>query len=338
MSTGSRLPFYIHNSVVQPDSLPFKPQRLPDELVPHMNPSGGGAMRQVANTEIRFRLKPGTSARIVLRAERQPTSITAFYGDYQGSLAQILRPEETLEIQVAPAARYLEYCEKGWVRRHRFAPELVRVCLMGSYVEIVDVSGEGITPPLPGDAPAQRLLCCGSSITHGMFGCGPQVTYPELLGVRLGMDVINLGLRGGFQAEPQYADYLAEWRDWDVATVELSANMSGKPNDYFYERARYFCDRLSAAKPTRPIFAISLFTSWRDVATDAENEEGRLGHDKRTLLAQIVRELNRPNLHFVSGNELIPYAHGLADDHVHLGDGGFIQIAENLSRIVRSRI
>lgn len=335
MDSELRLPFYIHNSVTQPGELPFRPQRLPERLVPHLNPSAQDVMRLAANTEIRFRLEVGARARVVLHAEKH-TAVTVFYGDYQGTTAHVIRPDETLEIPIEPTARFLEWNGKGVLRRHRFAPELVRVCMMGHRVTVLDVAGEGIAAPLAEDVPARRHLCCGSSITHGMFGSVPQATYPALLGVRLGMDTLNLGLRGGFQAEPEYADYLAERDDWHLATVELSANMAGRDNDYFFERARYFCHRLSAADPSRQIFAISLFNHWRDLPADDSDEKVKLGRVKRTLLAQAVREINLPNLHFVSGPELMPHFHGLSDDQLHLGDEGFIQIADNLAGIIGS--
>ncbi len=333
MDSALKLPFHVHNSVTQPDRLPFDPQRLPESLVPHLNPSGQSVMRLVANTEIRFRMQPGTSARVVLQAEKH-TAVSVFYGDYQGTTTHVIRPGETHEVPIEPTARYLEFLSQGALPRHRFAPELVRVCMMGHRITILDVAGAAISPPLAGDVPASRHLCCGSSITHGMFASVPQATYPALLGVHLGMDTINLGLRGGFQAEPEYADYLAQRKDWQIASVELSANMAGRDNDYFWQRAKYFCQRL-AEDPSRQVFAISLFNHWRDLSLKGKDEEIRLGADKRVLLEKAVREINLPNLHFISGPALMPNFHGLSDDMLHLGDGGFLQIAENLARQIR---
>ncbi|MCA1809985.1 MAG: hypothetical protein LC725_11140, partial [Lentisphaerae bacterium] len=85
-------------------------------------------------------------------------------------------------------------------------------------------------------------------------------------------------------------------------------------------------------------FAISLFPSWRDLSEAGDNMKFHQAQSKRDLLKQAVQENNLPNLHFCHGPQLMPTFQGLGDDLLHIGDHGFVQIAEYLAPIIRKQL
>ncbi len=202
-----------------------------------------------------------------------------------------------------------------------FDPHLIRIVSASCTHYLTKIEGETL-PPAAGQTPDKRLLCYGSSITHGSHALVPQDSYVRRTADALGMDVINLGLAGSAHLEPSAAEHIAERGDWDIAFLELGINLLKKITDAEFEaRVATFLDILEGAG--RPIYVTDLFYTKADFLKEPEPEAMRAAV-KRQVLAR------GGNFHYIKGTELLTGADGLSSDLVHPNNQGMQQISENL--------
>lgn len=253
----------------------------------------------------------------------------SFQSDYE-TTPQIVRPGVTC-LKVKRNQKHHKFLQEQYqAGQFPFDPSVVRVLLpQDSTIRLLRIEGE-TSPPRPDQAPKERYLAYGSSITFGGDAAVPSGGYASRTADRLGVDLINLGFSGSCYLEEAMADYIAERNDWAFASVELGINVIGfMPVDQFGQKAEYFLRRVSDSHPDKWVFCIDIFTCHRDLFEEA------IVRQYREVLQQKVRELNRPRLVYLSGRELLPDWRGLSVDLLHPSTEGMFDISLRLARRIQ---
>jgi len=229
------------------------------------------------------------------------------------------------EITVGPSAELGRMTRLASAENLPFDPALVRIILPHGWpTELVEIRGAP-TPPRPGQAPAQRLLTYGSSITQGGNAATPSGTYAMRTARLLGLDLVNLGTSGSARMDESVADFIGESREWDVACLELGINVLGWTPDEFARKVGYFVGRIARGNPDKRVFCADIFTHGGDWGDFPKIEEFR------EIVRAQVGALALPNLTHLPGRGLLAAA-GLTADLVHPSLLGHEEIARNLSR------
>lgn len=302
--------------------------RVPNDLRVTLNESAKNNALQASGCEIRFNLE-GPRAVVTLRSPEGPTLAEVYQGDFFSALhivnetptrIVVARPDsEPVMRQVTPSGA-------------RFDTGLTRVVLpWRPAVRLVSIEGE-TSLPRPDQSPATRYLAYGSSITHGSTAVRPTGTYPARTAELLGTDLFNLGFGGGAHMEAGMADYIAGRDDWDVATLEMGINVVQSFSvEEFHRRVEYFVTTIADAHPDEWIFCIDIFPCLYDFMGDEKCETFRI------IVAERVRQLNRPKLAHIPGDAMLRSNNGLTTDLVHPAPGGFEEMARNLAEIISAR-
>ena len=299
--------------------------RVPNDLRVTLNESAKNNALQATGCEIRFNLE-GPRAVITLQSPEGPTLAEVYQGDFFSALhivdatptrIVVERPESEPEMrQVTPS-------------NARFDTGLTRVVLpWRPAVRLISIEGE-TSLPTSEQSPDTRYLAYGSSITHGSTAVRPTGTYPARTAELLGADLFNLGFGGGAHMEAGMADYIAGREDWHIATLEMGINVVQSFSvDEFHRRVEYFVTTIADAHPDDWIFCIDIFPCRYDF-TGVEKCE-----TFRSIVAERVRQLDRPKLVHVPGDAMLRSINGLTVDLVHPAPGGFEEMARNLSDII----
>jgi lysophospholipase L1-like esterase len=297
-----------------------------------------------AGAELRMRLGSG-GARIRLKRDAQtgvnPIGIAevlygSFHGDWRSSPRFVttagdwieLRPPEGLE-DLKRLAR-----ESG----DPWDPGLCRLILPYDFgCRFVDAEGD-IAPPEAGQAPARRLLCYGSSITHGGTAVRPTETWAMRLASSLGMDLVNLGLAGKARLEPAVAEWIAARRDWDICVLELGINLIDSMSvEGFAARARDFVSIIAKARPEAPLFVIDLVPNGRDLRGDGGKIAAyRAAVAAATAVAMTTATSSRA-IH-VDGQSLLGPATGLCEGLLHPSPRGHEDMARRLGSVIEGAV
>lgn len=180
----------------------------------------------------------------------------------------------------------------------------------------------------PAARPAKRVVFYGDSVTHGFTASRIDRTYPFLVGEKLGVEAVNLGL-GGIGLNPVAAKQLAEL-PMDLLVVAIGVNdwQGGRPPEEYAKRATQFAERIHARRPDLPLVWITPLwvpPSWKP--EKAKYDLPLYGE----AAARALREL--PGVRVVDGSALIDHDPALFDRvAVHPNDRGFAMMAERLSR------
>ena len=259
--------------------------------------------------------------------------MVVFWGDFQSRQRYSLTPEpKTIELTLP---ENFDAFEPEAIDQMTFHPHVCRLMLGGDRgglpVFIHDIEMDKVRPPNADELPKLRYLAYGTSITQGVAATGPHLTYVAQVAQRLGADVINLGMGGSAYCEPEFADYIVERDDWDIATLALSLNMlSPFSVDEFYERVSYMVNTVAGANTQRPVLCITLYPYRAEIVQnlDERREKGQMFRQK---LRDAVANCPHPNVHLAEGPNLLTNIGGLTTDLVHPGDYAMIEMADNVA-------
>jgi len=323
----------IEEMISPPDGKGKQLSRIPNDLRTSVNDLAKEAALAAAGAEIRFNLK-GPDAKISLMAGKEPPALVeVFQGCFLGSW-RLIGPEPT-EITVSKPQNMKSLDKITKQRKLPFDAHLTRVILpYWPPVRLVDIQGE-TELPRKSQTPRETLLTYGSSITHGAWAIRPTGSYAMRMAQMLGVDLLNLGFGGGAHCESQMADYIAQRKDWDLATLEIGINMMPRPEfttEEFERRVRYFVRRIAKSHPRKWVFCTDMFTFSADLEpTPARHVEFR------RIVRDAVRDLKMPRLVHVDGRTLLREAPGLSFDLVHPSPQGMEEIARNFSQIIKRK-
>jgi len=303
--------------------------RVPDGLRRRLNVSAYLNALQATGCEIRFNLLGGEAV-ITLQNTLRPAIVEVYQGAFLASWQVVDTVPTTLRIAPPGNLPLLEQITK--TSRLPYDARLTRVLLpWRPPVRLISIEGH-CEPPRPEQAPARRLLCYGSSITHGNTSVRPSATYASRLAQRLKADLVNLGFGGGAHLEPEMADYIASRDDWDAATLEMGINMLASFSvEEFAARVEYFVS--TVAQKGKPIFCIDLYTCQWDAETGTEAADKLAAF--RKVVSQAVARLNKPHVVHVAGRRMLPSLGYLTTDLVHPSPAGMEEIAANLAQTIK---
>jgi len=304
--------------------------RLPDKLRKTLNQAALENALCSAGSEIRFNVE-GKSAKVTLSSNGLGMA-EVFRGNFHVSW-QMIGPQPTdFNVSLPENMSFLEKVSKE--KGLPFDPRLTRIILpFYNPIRFIGVEGE-TSVPRKSQTPKTKYLAYGSSITHGASALRPTGSYAMRTAQRLGVDLIDLGFGGGAHCESQIANYIADRRDWDFASLELGINMvGGFSTEEFTKRVNYLIERIAKAHPDKWVFAIDIFTY-----ADDYNPAAKKQNEFRRAVRNAVRKLGMPKLVHVDGRKILKETSGLTFDLVHPAAAGMEEMAFNLSSLIRKRM
>jgi hypothetical protein len=320
---------HLHNvRRLDPLSVGHRLGRLPTAVRDRIEAKTQTTEARGTGCELRFRLL-GDHAVIRLRTQPmtdrpQSCLVEVWYGaipagpqispvviDDRWTEVRIPRPDVALLVRVLPGSCW--------------SPGLVRVRLQyDRFFELDTVDGD-IAPPEPGDAPARRLCCYGSSITHGASALLPSTTGMWQSANALGLDLLNLGFPGTAYLEPAIAEHIAADPSWHVATAELGINVIGRwQPEEFAAKVEVFLGILATAG--RPVLATGPYRS----RPDLDNPE-RVAAFRRIVAEACARH----HLHHVDSGLFLTDWRQLTADLVHPNPAGMAAIGARWAQEIR---
>jgi len=312
--------------------------RIPGSVSGKLSNAGQIMMICPSGSEIRF-VSDTYPVKITLSVDKMMekigenllTEAHIFFGGFQTRQRFWITPRKTTYEIIMPP-NFKKMAEKV-ANKEPFSFNVCRVrfwgTMMSSPIRFHGIEAKGnIRPPRTHELPKLRYLAYGSSLTQGAYASGPHLSYINLVALKLGADVMNLGSCCSAYCEPEMADYIAERKDWDFATLALSVNMVKEFSpDGFFERVKYMVHRIAGKNRKRPVICLTIKPYYGDFLKSERPEI------YRQILRDIVKDCPVDNVYLVEGQQLMPdVAGGLSLDMVHLGDYGMIQIADNLTR------
>ncbi|WFA20539.1 hypothetical protein ERY13_26520 [Paenibacillus mucilaginosus] len=329
----------LHNveAVVPLEGGGVRLSRVPEPVRLALNPAARDVRAyHTCGCEIRFVLK-GEEARLTLRKGAGPAvsksgQAEVYFGPFQGVYpwAAVHVDGQGSEIVVRRPGNLEHLQQLARDGGMGFDPAVVRIILPYDWIyELVSIEGD-LLPPEPGQLPAQRLLCYGSSITHGGDSVRPAGTYAMRTARRLGMDLIHLGFAGSAHMEDAMALYIASRGDWHLAVVEMGINVIGDWEEERFERqVRRFLTMLSTGLRDRRVLCTDLFLCRHDL--EGQEKAARF----RGIVRSAAEALGHPGVVYVPGTELLPDASLLSADLVHPSAEGHEAIAARLGERLR---
>lgn len=312
-------------------------QRVPEALNSQLRQGTQKQYRRAAGTEIRF-VSDSEPVKITLASYDGQSKASLYFGGFQGPEYVITEEPTTIEITTpALLSKYIETTEESY----SFSAKVKRLILSGNEVHLIGIEGSNIRPPREGEVPSLRYLAYGTSITQGINASLPTLSFAGQTAWRLGADAVNLGSSGNAFCEKELADYIAERKDWDFATICISVNMlnQGVTGEEFYSKASYMINKIARNNPDKPITCIGLFPYHEDKGIKhPEKFLASTTEEYRGIVKTIVEEAGHPNLYYIDGRNLLKDFCGLSADLLHPGNLGMIQIGENLAAFIRPRL
>ena len=310
-------------------------QRIPESVRKHVNENAQIQILKPDNCEIRF-VSNSQETCVTLSSEGE-TDVTVFYGTFDGRERYVIgRQPVTIRLCLPEGLRKMDRRESS---DQPFSPCVCRLLFGGRRrdpVVLHRIDGDDVRPPQPAELPRLRYLAYGTSITNGIYGAGPHLSYVAQTAWHLAADLINLGVAGSCHCEAAFADHIAGRMDWDIASLALSVNMEKFPMNEFRKRVEYMVHTVAGSDTRRPVACITLYPYSRDFGlTDPNAQYGGTPEEYRQTLREVVKECPYPNIHLIEGPELLTNRGGLSSDLLHPSDNGMIEIGHNLSRWLR---
>jgi hypothetical protein len=263
----------------------------------------------------------------VLDSNIVPPIALVYHGSFCGQSVHVTPEPTTITIRTPAKMELIEKISAE--RKLPFDPRLVRVCLPAIHpVRVVRIEGD-LTYPTPDATPRNRLLCYGSSITHGAHAISPMSTYASQCARRLGYDLINLGSGGSARMDPAVAEHIASRDDWDVATLEMGINVRDWDREPFYDAVDRFVSTIVAARPDKDVFCIDLFTCDSDFKPD-DTRVPML----RAVVKEIAAKFDTRRVIYVDGRTILRDPSGLQIDLVHPSDNGMLEMGHELAAVI----
>lgn len=174
--------------------------------------------------------------------------------------------------------------------------------------------------------PQKTMLAIGSSITHGARSITHTNSYANEAGRILGVNVLNKGLGGSCQYEPEVADFYASNDEWDFAWIEGAVNCGVLEVDEFEKRFTYFVDTLY--KTGKPLYMTTILPT-ASLINDKEDN-----HEKMLEFNEIIRSQKDKGV-IIEGSEIITDLRFLTTDLIHPSNEGHTRMGINLAGILK---
>lgn len=309
------------------------PQKVPSEICEVLSSRAPSHARKNIGMEIRFVPVDGdVKLTLSTLTEGEVSKLYLYHGLVQSPTVITVTNEPTEFTFSLPEK--LDALEKTRKRYDlAFSPRVIRLLMSAPRIVIHKIEGNARLPEAD-EVPSLNGIFYGSSITQGSHGVIPSLFWNRRTADKLGVDCRNYGFAGCCLVEHAMADYFASLEDWDFMVMELGINLVGKIElDEFRERVRYTLNTVHSAHPEKYIFCIDIFHYGSDNGDY---------HTKVDAFRQVVIEeaalIASPYIKIFGGETILTSDIGLSSDMVHPGIEGMIEMADNLSRLMRPYI
>ncbi len=338
---------------VEQTPLGLRMYRFPKKVCNIMGGIGGTyngrfVSKTTTGCEIRF-VMDGDRALISLTSMDQDGYVQIYRGDfryYEGyTYSYPIKKGQVTHIELVKS-RFGQFAKVPETLRRKeggFSPEVWRImCDINFTMTLVDFEDFGypVRPPRPDEVPQQTLLCYGTSLTYGACASSQSVSYCQILGRLLNVNLLNKALGGSCQNEPEVADFLtSDAVKYDAILLENAVNM-GEHYDEYRERCDALLEKLTTRKPDVKIFMVTSYphgeTSDPNCACPLKKLDEPVSSNGSDI---ITRELAKkyPQVHLIEGEDILTDYTNLTCDMIHLSDYGHIMVATNLYKAIDSQ-
>lgn len=300
--------------------------RFPREVIKHMNPHARFMAEYVCGCELRF-VTDAKRIHINLSIQgSQYAQAIILKGDYVHDVVTLQAGKsEMIEIVCRDMN---DSTAKIFCKDNDFLPNVWRVHLHNCMctVNYINTMGYDIRPPHKTEMPQKTMLAIGSSITHGARSITHTNSYANEAGRILGVNVLNKGLGGSCQYEPEVADFYASNDEWDFAWIEGAVNCGVLEVDEFEKRFTYFVDTLY--KTGKPLYMTTILPT-ASLINDKEDN-----HEKMLEFNEIIRSQKDKGV-IIEGTEIITDLRFLTTDLIHPSNEGHTRMGINLAGILK---
>ncbi len=184
------------------------------------------------------------------------------------------------------------------------------------------------------DAPrrknSRKILCYGSSVTHGACASRSGMTYPAILGRMLDCEVSNLGFSGNCKGEECIADEFAKL-DIDLFVMEYAHNAPSK--EHLAATHEPFYRIMRESHPDMKIVFITM-PEFEYKTTQIEGDYKKI---VKATYDKAVAEGDK-NVFYLDGRAIFPdcmRADYSAGDRCHPSDLGMMEIAKAVCDVIK---
>ena len=257
--------------------------------------------------------------------------VRIFRGDFEFD-TQLIAPGQSATLEINEPSPDMFASPEPSHLQFGFAPNVWRVQFARGPGFFLGIDGLGGTlrPPRPDELPKTRWLAYGSSITNSHLD-----GYPHVAARRLGVDVLNKGLSGACQCEPEVADWLATGCEWDFATLELGVNMRGMSPEDFATRAGYLVRRVVEENPGKLVFLITIFRNGQTQGIARSERVSPKDLAFNAILRELAAEIDSPDLSLIDGEQVMDQLSALRTDVLHPTAYGHAVMGLNLAEMLR---
>lgn len=310
--------------------------RFPKETLPAFDLDwlsySKGVSEMTTGCELRL---VGEGADIELRSINCSGTVEVFRGDYLDKVITLPKGE-IVNIELRRDCKLDRFDMSAYP--HAFSPDVWRI--ISDYepiIELISVTPIGkIRPPMPSELPDKKILCYGSSITHGVGSVNFTNSYAYTIGRQLGADILCKGMAGSCLIQSELADYIGK-ADWDAAIFELGVNMVGEGFDVsvFRKRAEYLIN--CAIKRDKTIFLISIFSCHQDFE---ESPSHKVNRSYIACLEELYEEYKKRSdkVYYIRGRDIVTDYRYLLSDLIHPSPYGHGEMGRKIARIIEGKI
>ena len=189
--------------------------------------------------------------------------------------------------------------------------------------------GAGFWPAEPRED--QPIVFYGTSIMQGGCASRPGMAHAAILGRRLDLPIVNLGFSGNGRMDLELAELMAEI-DAGLYFLDCAPNMNGA---LISHRAVPFVRILREARPDTPIVLVEDRTYCHANTVPRVRRGNKSRRSALHNAYQRLKSMNVPNLHYVSGEQLLGDDGEATVDGSHPTDVGFMRMADVLEPVLR---
>ncbi len=285
---------------------------------------------ETVGIEIRF-YSLGRHAKIKLKSNGY-TQVSVYFGDFFGTKLDV-QEGEIKEIETYFPDQMKGVKEASY---YRFDKHVYRFMIYSSKpIELLDVSCDGeMRKPSKSEIPAKKMICYGSSISHGCGTPYPHLNYINTAANALKIDIYNKALGGGCFCEREMKDYLMSL-DFDYGYFEMGTNIADKHPNVIENRMGKFIDELCEKFPNKTLFFMTPIKGLSDVSDTTFEYEKLFANTKRVITEHASKYKNAVVL---DGHKLLNNDTYLCCDILHPGDLGHVFMGFNLFNMIKDYI
>lgn len=191
--------------------------------------------------------------------------------------------------------------------------------------------GYPVRSPEKKEKPAFTCLCYGSSLTNSALD--GMDSWPMIMGNRLGIDVLNLGMSGSCHIEAAMAEHISTRDDWDGIILELGANILDITLEEFASRVDYILRCLFERYPSKPIVLLTMFPAGANGAFQQKSESGELFDQFNKILRDsfLLYHKRGACIYLIEGSDILDDPSCLSVDLLHPKSFGHAVMGLNMA-------